>query len=160
MHIGFKKLHPNAVIPSYAHQGDSGFDLYAIEDNRVDPGQVVGIRTGLAVQLPGPVTVTTPVGQYPITFTFELQVRPKSGLSLKKRLSVFNTPGTIDSVYTGEIIVLAYTNGSEPVYILAGDKIAQGVIAPVICAPHVFINEVYELTETSRGAGGFGSTGF
>ena len=152
--LGFKKLDPRAQLPKYAHEGDAGMDIFALEDVDLPRGVPTLIKTGLAAEIPD---------------GYELQVRSRSGLALRG-VSVENAPGTIDSKYRGEIgVILAFRNnvlipeildveGSErPGYpIKAGDKIAQLVLAPVTFADPV---EVTELSETDRGAGGFGSTG-
>lgn len=160
MEIRFKKLDPSAIIPRYEHEFDSGFDFCALEACHIEPGKVVSVRTGLAMELPPPSKLLCfPVGD--LLLTFELQIRPKSGNSLKKGFSVFNTPGTIDNGYRNEILILLYTLPDRDVYIEVGDKIAQGVICPVITAPSVEVREVMGLSIplSSRGLGGFGSTG-
>jgi dUTP pyrophosphatase len=147
MKVKIKKLHPDAQIPKYAHLGDSGFDLVAIEDVSFNGGETRLVRTGLAIS----------VGS-----GYELQVRPRSGLSLKTPLRVANSPGTVDSSYLGEICVIV-TNTDPPLdsryssrYIKKGDRIAQGVVCPV---ERVEFEEVESLDETERGDGAFGSTG-
>lgn len=121
----------------------AGLDLVAAIDAPIvlRPGERTGIGTGLAIELPP---------------GFEAQVRPRSGLARKHGITLVNGPGTIDADYRGEIVVLVINHGAEPVPIAPGDRIAQLVIAPVVQAELV---EVDELTETERGAGGFGSTG-
>jgi dUTP pyrophosphatase len=147
MKVKIKKLHPDAVIPTYATEGSAGFDLVAIEDTIVEPGHTALVKTGLSVEIP--------VG-------YELQVRPRSGNSLKTKLRVANSPGTVDSDYRGEVCVIvdntaAYfpPNGGS-LEIKKGHKIAQGVICPIFQAE---FEEVEDLSSTARGAGGFGSTG-
>lgn len=147
--LKIKKLHPDAVMPEYAKEGDSGFDLVAIEDAFIGAGATKLVKTGIAVELP------------PNT---ELQVRPRSGLSLNTMLHIRNAPGTVDNGYRGEVGVIChclhdegdYYFGREDVYIRKGDRIAQAVVCPVI---HCNIEEVTELSDTSRGEGGYGSTG-
>ena len=150
MDIKIKKLRPDAVIPQYAYPGSSGFDLVAIEDYIVYPGHTVLVKTGLAFSVP--------VG-------FELQVRPRSGLSLKTKLRICNSPGTVDSFFHGEVCVIieniqepfSYGGVRTPPYeIKKGDRIAQGVICPVYQANFV---EVEDLGESERGTNGFGSSG-
>lgn len=191
MNIRIKKLHPDAVIPQYARPGDSGFDLVAIEDVVIRPGETAKVRTGLAFEIPD---------------GYELQIRPRSGISLKTKLRISNSPGTCDASYRGEVCVLvdnvapyekqnkkvpkhsiglvqtrneyvnidgttlltevenvcvgSFGNHDYIVYktyiIRKGDRIAQGVIAPVIQATFEVVDE---LTETERGDGAFGSTG-
>lgn len=138
-----KKLHPDAVLPKYQTKGASGFDLVALEDVDIKAGETKLVRTGLSVAVPE---------------GFELQVRPRSGMSLKTNMTVANSPGTVDSDYRGEVCVIVKNSlGSNPhVPIKKGDRIAQGVIVPVVQAE---ILEVESLDETERGAGGFGSTG-
>lgn len=147
MKIRIKKLHPDAVTPKYATNGSSGFDLVALEDVTLELGQTKLVKTGLAVDVgPG----------------YELQVRPRSGLSLKTPLRVANSPGTVDSDYRGEVcVIMTNSAGYQPagygsVTIKKGDRIAQGVVCPVMQAD---IEVVDYLDETDRGAGGFGSTG-
>jgi dUTP pyrophosphatase len=145
MKIKVKKLHEDAVIPKYAHRGDSGFDFHAIEDVIIRLGETELIRTGLAIS----------VGD-----GYELQARPRSGLSLKTGLRINNSPGTIDSSYSGEISIIMSLvsdgHGTISYTIKKGDRIAQGVICPVVRAD---IEVVDELSETVRGSGAFGSTG-
>jgi len=144
MKIRIKKLHEDAVVPKYATHGASGFDLVALETVFFKPGETKLVQTGLAIDVgPG----------------YELQVRPRSGLSLKTPLRVANSPGTVDSDYRGEVCVIM-TNTAEPGtpsrVVTKGDRIAQGVVCPVMRAD---IEVVDYLDETDRGAGGFGSTG-
>jgi len=143
--IGVKiaKLHPDAQIPQYQTPGSAGFDFVSVERVELKPGEWRGIATGLAIELPE---------------GYELQVRPRSGLALKKGVSVLNSPGTIDSDYRGEIKVILINFGQTPVILEKGERIAQGVIAPVVQAQFGEV-EVEELTPTQRGSGGFGSTG-
>ncbi|MFM8332786.1 MAG: dUTP diphosphatase [Candidatus Methylumidiphilus sp.] len=139
--VKFQKLETDAILPSYAHPGDAGMDLSAWQALTIPPGESALVRTGLAVQLP------------PNT---EAQVRPRSGLALKHKITVLNTPGTIDEGYRGEIGVILINHGKQDFAIDKGMKIAQLVIKPVL---RVHIEEVQNLDETTRGTGGFGSTG-
>lgn len=139
--IRFKKLVPEAVVPRQAHPGDAGFDLVSMEKRTIPAGGRALVRTGLAVEIP--------VG-------FEGQVRPRSGLALKRGVTVLNAPGTIDSGYRGEIGVILANFGTDSFAIEPGDRIAQLVIAPVA---NVAVEVAVELSETERGGGGFGSTG-
>ena len=141
MKIKIKKLNKKAIIPAYQTKEAAGFDLHSIEDVVIKPGERKLIGTGLAFE---------------IEFGFEVQIRPRSGLAYKHGITVLNTPGTIDSDYRGEIKVLLINHGSEPFEIKKGERIAQAVIAPVIQAEIV---EVENLSDTERGSGGFGSTG-
>lgn len=140
--VQFKKLHPDAIIPDYAHAGDAGLDLYSIQDDIIEPLSWKLIPTGLACKLPKGT---------------EGQVRSKSGIALKNGVFVLNTPGTVDENYRGEIGVMLYNlNTKQAFEIKKGQKIAQYVINAV---EYVKTEEVDVLDETSRGQGGFGSTG-
>lgn len=151
MKVKIKKLHPDAVVPKYAKPGDSGFDFVALEDTMIGPGETKLVKTGIAVEIPE---------------GFELQVRPRSGTSLKTPLRVANAPGTVDSGYRGECCVIltntavgeydSNNHHTNTQFIKKGDRIAQGVICPVIRAE---FEEVEELSDSERGTGGFGSTG-
>ncbi len=141
MKLKIKKLTQEAVIPAYQTELAAGFDLHSIEDYMLKRGERKLIKTGLAFEIePG----------------YEVQIRPRSGLAFKHGITVLNTPGTIDADYRGEIMVLLINLGEEDFEIKKGERIAQAVIAPVIQAEFV---EVNELSETKRGKGGFGSTG-
>ncbi len=128
-------------LPAYATAGAAGMDVVAAEDVVIAPGARHPVATGLALAIPE---------------GFEIQVRPRSGLALKHGITVPNTPGTIDSDYRGELKVLLINHGVEPFAIQRGDRVAQLVLAPVVQAAW---EEIEELDETARGAGGFGSTG-
>lgn len=141
MVLKFKRIHPDAVLPSYAHASDAGMDVRSVEDLTISPGQRALVHTGLVVLLPS---------------MYEAQVRPRSGLALKNGITVLNTPGTIDSGYRGEIGVILFNTSEVEFAIKKGDKIAQIVIAPVT---QPTIEETDTLDETDRGDGGFGSTG-
>ena len=130
-------------VPHYQTEGSSGMDLYAAVDNAktLEPGEIYCVPTGIAMEIkPG----------------FEAQVRPRSGLALKFGLSIVNAPGTIDCDYRGEVGVIMINLGKDPFVIERGMRIAQLVIQPV-CKAKIEVLE--DLTETSRGAGGFGHTG-
>lgn len=128
-------------LPAYATTGAAGMDVLAAEDVVLQPGGRHAVATGLAMAVPD---------------GFELQVRPRSGLALKHGISLPNTPGTIDSDYRGELKVILINLGDFPFEVRRGDRIAQLVLAPVVRATWL---EVEELDETQRGEGGFGSTG-
>lgn len=162
--LKFYKLNPEAKIPTRANNSDSGYDLYALEDKSLNPGDRILVKTGIAVALPAPVTVTGYDGANwleSVDLVFEAQVRPKSGLALKHGLTVLNTPGTIDNGYRGEICVIVHNAGNLLYKIEKHKKIAQLVITPVWVplASDVQVVEGSPEDETSRGAGGFGSTG-
>jgi dUTP pyrophosphatase len=133
------------ALPAYQSAGAAGVDLMAAIPAHVtlviEPGARELIPTGLCLELPQ---------------GYEAQVRPRSGLALKSGITVLNSPGTIDSDYRGEVCIILVNLGSEPFEVTRGARIAQMVIAPVVQMPFV---EVSEISETARGAGGFGSTG-
>ena len=173
--IKVKKLHKDAIIPKRAHASDAGFDIYALEDKLIEPGETALVKTGLAFELPP---------------GYEMQIRPRSGITLKTKLRV--QLGTVDSGYAGEVGVIVDNNGRTtdaidlregrtcpascnqaitldgdyiptnemykafPYIIRKGDRIAQAVIQRL---PDVELVEVEELGDSERGAGGFGSTG-
>jgi dUTP pyrophosphatase len=193
LNVRIRKIHPNAVVPAYATEGAAGFDLVAVEDAIIAPGETALVRTGLAFEIPA---------------GYEVQIRPRSGISSRTKLRIANAPGTIDSDFRGEVAVIVdnvaplrfgghmsvgvdtcctyetldgnrvttenvrsyrYSYANDEYYeegprrvpvgtyvIRAGDRIAQGIIAPVKRATFEITDE---LTETARGAGGFGSTG-
>lgn len=128
-------------LPRYATTGSAGMDVLSAEQLSLKPGQRHAVATGLALAIPA---------------GFEIQVRPRSGLALKHGITVPNTPGTIDSDYRGELKIILINLGDESFAIERGDRIAQLVLAPVVQAAW---SEVDELDETTRGDGGFGSTG-
>ena len=128
-------------LPAYATPGAAGMDVVAAEDLDLMPGQRHPVATGFRVAIPD---------------GYEIQVRPRSGLAYKNGITVPNTPGTIDSDYRGELKVLLINHGTEPFPVRRGERIAQLVIAVVTQAE---FDEVGELSDTARGAGGFGSTG-
>ncbi|GIO36109.1 deoxyuridine 5'-triphosphate nucleotidohydrolase [Paenibacillus antibioticophila] len=130
-------------IPRKMSELASGFDLYAAvtEDLVLHPGQRALVPTGIALAMPG---------------GLEAQIRPRSGLAFKHGITCLNTPGTIDADYRGEIKVLLINLGQEPFTISRNERIAQMVFQIV---PEVELTQVDELSETVRGAGGFGHTG-
>ncbi|NBG87806.1 dUTP diphosphatase [Isachenkonia alkalipeptolytica] len=131
----------NAKLPDYAHEGDAGMDLYAVESVTLQPGERKLVGTGLKIQLP------------PNT---EAQIRPKSGLALKNGITLLNTPGTVDEGYRGEVEVILINHSREAYSVEIGQKIAQMVIMPVT---RVTVEKVDHLEDSVRGQGGFGSTG-
>ena len=128
-------------LPEYATAGAAGMDVLAAEDVTLVPGARHAVATGLALAIPP---------------GFEIQVRPRSGLALKHGISVPNSPGTIDSDYRGELKVILINLGTADFAVRRGDRIAQLVLAPVVRASWL---KVDELDETARGESGFGSTG-
>ena len=139
--VKIKKLDEKAIIPEYQTKGAAGFDLCSLIDYKLVIGEMKLIPTGLAVEIPEGT---------------ELQIRPRSGLAKNHRITLMNSPGTLDSDYRGPIGIMLINHGQQQFEIKAGDRIAQGVLGPVYQA--VF-NVVEELSETNRGAGGYGSTG-
>lgn len=170
--VKWRKRHPDAVIPTIAKAGDAGFDFYTIEDVIVLPGETVVIQTGLSMELP------------PNT---EMQVRPRSGMALETPYIIKNSPGTVDEGYRGPLNIIVHclmnaqyegkdtievdidghvTNMADlgivtmnmPLIIKKGDRIAQGVIKPVINRNLKFV-VANELADSERGEGGFGHSG-
>jgi dUTP pyrophosphatase len=139
--VKIKKLHPEATIPTYAHKGDAGADLYSCEDVLLLPGRYKLISTGIAIAM-SPSWVGL--------------VHPRSGLAAKHGVTIVNAPGTVDSGYRGEIKVNLINLGQEAVQISKGDRIAQLVFQRFEQADFL---EVDELEITDRGENGFGSTG-
>jgi dUTP pyrophosphatase len=137
--IKIKKLHPDAILPHYAHEGDAGLDLYAVEDVILWPAERVAVPTGLAIELP----------QGYVSLIWD-----KSGLALKEGITTIG--GVIEHTYRGEYKVIILNTTSQYYYVKKGEKIAQLLIQPIMTAE---IEEVQELSQTNRGAGGFGSTG-
>ncbi len=136
-------------LPSYETEGAAGADIRAsLEDEYRESGMI--IEPGARVLVPTGLSMEIPMG-------YEVQVRPRSGLSLKTSLLVVNAPGTIDSDYRGEVKIILGNFGNERFVVAHGERIAQLVVAPV--TQGAFIATDDELSSTQRGAGGFGSTG-
>lgn len=140
------RLRPEAQVPRYATQGAAGLDLCAAlaEPVRIEPGGHAAVPTGIAIALPP---------------GHEGQVRPRSGLAARHRVTVLNAPGTIDEDYRGEVKVLLVNLGDEAYVIHSGDRIAQLIVAPVRHVEVAEVGDVEALGTTSRADGGFGSTG-
>jgi dUTP pyrophosphatase len=141
MKVTFVKYHANAQLPIYATEGAAGADVYSVENYDLAPGEHKLINTGLLCSLPP---------------GLEIQVRPRSGLALKNKITVLNSPGTIDSDYTGKLGVILMNHSDKTFAIRVGDRIAQIVVAPVLQAKFEWASEV---KVTDRGSSGFGSTG-
>ena len=142
MTLRFRRLSAAARPPAQAHEGDAGYDLHAAEAVTIAPGERASVGTGIAVAIPA--------GQAGL-------VVPRSGLAARHGISVVNAPGLIDSGYRGELrVLLLNTDRAEPFPVEPGDRIAQLVLVDVETPD---LEEVAELDETTRGAGGFGSTG-
>ena len=141
--ILIKRLSKDVLLPKYETDGSSGMDLAAyLEDEiLIKPGKTAIIPTGLSVSVPK---------------SFEIQIRPRSGLAAKDQISVLNTPGTIDADYRGELKVILINHSEKIFKVKRGLRIAQMVLCPVIKAT---LKDVETLDETKRGLGGFGSTG-
>lgn len=158
--IFVEKIHEDAVLPFYAHEGDAGMDLCSIDDYRIAPGETILVHTGLKFAIP--------VG-------YEVQIRPRSGISLKTPLRIPNAPGTIDSGYRGEICVIMENTSPEnysdvpeltlndkgnqkgPYVIHKGDRIAQMVVAKYEKTSFVPTDSVEGIGQDREG--GFGSSG-
>lgn len=139
--VRFQRIHPDAKLPAYATDGAAGADLCSVESLTIPISSWRLVPTGLRVEIPR---------------GYEGQVRPRSGLALKRGVTVLNAPGTIDSDYRGEVGVILVNHSAFAVEIAAGDRIAQLVIAP---APQFVLEESFALSDTARASGGFGSTG-
>ena len=142
MELPIIKLDDDAVLPSRAHPGDAGLDLYSIEEAHIGPGERWGVGTGIALEIPA--------GHAGL-------VLPRSGLAREHGITVVNSPGLIDAGYRGEVrVLLLNTDPAETVRIEKGARIAQLVVAPIALAEPV---EATALSDSSRGDGGFGSSG-
>jgi len=133
-----KRLGKEAKLPSYAHEGDAGMDLYSAEEKNILPGEIERIKTGIMVEIPE---------------GFVGMIKDKSGLALQ---GIHCLAGVIDSCYRGEIEILTINHGKQEFEIKKGEKIAQMVLQPFAKAK---VMEAVELSETKRGRKGFGSTG-
>jgi dUTP pyrophosphatase len=142
MQLPVAKLTPSGILPTRAHDGDAGLDLYAAEAAHIGPGERWGIGTGIAIEVPA--------GHAGL-------VLPRSGLAREHGITLVNSPGLIDSGYRGEVrVLLLNTDPAETVKIEVGARIAQLVLTPIAIADPV---EKTTLTESARGEGGFGSSG-
>jgi dUTP pyrophosphatase len=142
MKIRINKLHPQALLPGYAHGPleDAGMDVRALEDALLEPNVPLAVPTGLALEIPT---------------GYEVQIRPRSGLALKHAITLPNSPATIDPGYRGELKVILLNLGKAPYQVHAGDRIAQMVVARYEAVEW----EEGELADSTRGTGGFGSSG-
>ena len=130
--------------PKYEKFGDSGFDLRANESGSLKPLERKLVPTGLYFELPE---------------TFELQIRPRSGLAYKNGITVLNSPGTVDNGYTGEVKVIVINMNNMSTTVSKGQKVAQGVVCPVYSGKWVNVIKTEEINEKDRSSNGFGSTG-
>ena len=135
------KVDKDLPTPKYAHYGDAGMDVYSAEDHILQPGERKILSTGLKFEIPE---------------EYEIQVRPRSGHAAKHGVTVLNSPGTLDYQYRGVLGVMLINHGKEDFEVKRGERIAQIVFNKFETAELI---EVDELSETIRGAGGFGSTG-
>ena len=142
--IQIELLNEDAIFPEYAYPTDSGFDLYSTEEVKLTPFGRALVPTGLKLSF---------------DIGYEIQVRPKSGLALKQGITVLNTPGTVDSGYNGEIMVIVFNTNQTEFTIPKGMKIAQAVLCPVVNGKYVNLQLVDKIENKDRGANGFGSTG-
>jgi dUTP pyrophosphatase len=142
MRLAIRRLDPAATLPTRAHEGDAGLDLYAGEAAAIEPGGRASVGTGLALEVPP--------GHAAL-------VLPRSGLAAKHGIALVNAPGLIDAGYRGEVRVLLHnTDAAEEFEVSAGDRIAQLLLVPFVATDPV---EVQELAASERGEGGFGSSG-
>jgi dUTP pyrophosphatase len=139
--VKLKKLHEDAIIPTYSKKGDACCDVYSLESVKLLPGQRRVFRTGIALGIPN---------------GYEVQIRPRSGLAAKNGFTILNSPATIDSGYIGEILIVGINMGQSDLIIDKGDRIAQMCLKLVHIMDFV---EVDKLSNTERNTGGFGSTG-
>ena len=138
--IKIQKISNDAIIPRYAHDTDTGMDIYSTEEIVILPNHRCLVPTGIKVEIPK---------------GYEIQIRPKSGLAIKHGITILNTPGTIDSGYRGEIKVIVINHSSKHYKIEKGQKIAQIILNKI---EKIKFTET-KLGKTKRGEGGFGSTG-
>lgn len=136
-----KLMSDTAILPTRGSAGASCFDLHSDSETVIEPGKTALIKTGISVSVP---------------YGFEVQIRSRSGLALKKSIMCLNSPGTVDSDYRGEVGVILHNHGDEPFEVKRGDRIAQMGVYPVTMTD---FDVVSELDATARGNGGFGSTG-
>jgi len=139
----FKKHHPDAVIPKYNYETDSGFDLHSVEEIEIGPFGRALVPTGLS---------------FDIRDGYEIQVRSKSGLAINQGLMCLNSPGTVDNGYTGEVKAIIFNTNNHPVTIKKGMKVAQAVYCPVVNGKWIAPVEKSTITDKDRGDNGFGST--
>jgi dUTP pyrophosphatase len=144
MPLRYSKSNVDAIDPEYAYPTDSGFDLYSTEEITIESFGRALIPTGLHFDIPD---------------GYEIQVRSKSGLALKQGLMVLNSPGTVDQGYTGEIKIILFNTSKDSIIIKKGQKVAQGVLAPVVSGKWLELIKVDNIEGKDRSDNGFGSTG-
>ena len=138
----FKRLHEDAMIPTYGSLDSAGCDLYTVESFDIEPGEIKLVHCGFSMEF---------------TKGIEAQIRPRSGLAIKNGVTVVNSPGTLDSDYRGECMVGLINLSKDKVTIEKHDRIAQMIFSPIYKGHFIEISN--DLTNTSRGVGGLGSTG-
>lgn len=141
--IPMELCHPDAHLPTYAHDGDAGCDVYCLDDYTVEPHQTMILPLGFKVAIP---------------HGYEIQMRPRSGMSAKTKIRIANAPGTIDAGYRGEVGVIIDNIGDYPYYITKGQKVAQMVLSEVPVASFYTVDSISSF-ESERGSGGYGSSG-
>lgn len=139
--VKVKKLREGAVLPKRAYQHDAAFDLHSAEEVMLKRGERKSVSTGIAIEMPQ---------------NYHAEIRPRSGLAAKHGITILNTPGTVDSGYRGELLIILINHGNEDFLVSKGERIAQIHFSKV---DPVTFTEVDELTETERGSKGFGSSG-
>lgn len=142
--LGVKLIHPDAVMPKYHYESDSGFDLFSVEDVEIPAFGRALVPSGICLD---------------IKDGYEIQVRTKSGMALNQGLMVLNSPGTIDGGFSGEIKGILFNTNNHPVTIKKGTKFAQAVLCPVVNGGWVHLEKVDSIENKERGDNGFGSTG-
>lgn len=142
INLRYKKTHQDAIVPAYAKPGDSGADLYAVDDYLIPPQGTVKVETGIAFEIPQ---------------GFEIQIRLRSSVAMHTTLVMPNAPATIDSGYRGSVGIILFNAGTKyAVVVKKGERIAQAVLCPVA---RMKLIEADELSKTERGEGGYGHTG-
>lgn len=142
--LEIEQISTESVLPKYAFDSDSGFDLCSIDEITIPPMGRALVPTGLKFGIPEGT---------------EIQIRPKSGLAINHGITVLNTPGTVDSGYNGEIKVILFNSSSNAFSVKKGMKVAQAVLCPVFTGAYVVLTKVDKIGEKDRGQNGFGSTG-
>jgi dUTP pyrophosphatase len=142
--LGYKVLHPDAILPKYNYDSDSGFDLHSVDEIEIPAFGRALIPTGLS---------------FDIQDGYEIQVRTKSGLAINQGLMVLNSPGTVDNGYTGEVKAIIFNTNPTSVTIPKGMKVGQAVLCPVVNGGWVDLQQTNKINEKERGSNGFGSTG-
>jgi len=142
--LGYVKVHPDAVDPYYNYEGDSGFDLFSVEEIEIPPLGRVLVPTGLSFE---------------IKDGYEIQVRSKSGLAINQGLMVLNSPGTVDNSFKGQVQVIIFNTNQTSFTIKKGMKVGQAVLCPVVNGKWVNLVKQDKLSESDRSDKGFGSTG-